>query len=245
METTNQTEEIEIYCLGSGSDGNCYALRKHNEVVLVECGLPYQVICNKLIEYGILPTTIKAVICTHAHKDHSLAVADLFRHGVKPYLDGRLAEKPEVVDKAKLHLTDWLTAYCFKVNHDIDAYGFAFLDKENKKSYLFINDTSVFDFPLKNIPFDAVFIECNFIQTQLDAIRRTAKQKFKYDRQERTHLSLLGTKQMLSQMNLSKTKMIVLMHLSMDCANETAMKTEIESVFKIRTLVAKRQGGMN
>lgn len=245
MEETNNNEKIEFYCLGSGSTGNCYAFRKHKEVVIVEAGIEYQNICKKLIEYGILPSEIKAVICTHAHKDHTLGVADLFRHGAKPYLDENLANNPEVKDKAKLKMTNWLTAYCFKVNHDIDAYGFAFLDTENKESYLFINDTAEFDFPLKSIAFDGIFIECNYIQTQLDAIRRQAKQKFKYDRQEKTHLSLLGTKNMLSQMNLSKTKLIVLMHLSMDCANETAMKTEIESVFKIRTLVAKRQGGMN
>ena len=154
-------------------------------------------------------------------------------------------EGGDVIDKAKIKLTDWLSVYCFKVNHDVEAYGFAFLDTENKMSYLFINDTAEFEFPLKGITFDNIFIECNYIQTQLDAIKRTQKNKFKYERQERTHLSLLGTKNMLSQMNLDQTKLIVLMHLSHDCANETLMKEEIQSVFGIRTLIAKSQGGIN
>lgn len=238
-------ERINILCLGSGSTGNCYVFQKHNEVVLVECGLEYPILCQKLMEHSILPSQIKAVICTHAHKDHILAIPDLFRHGVKLHLPQNKDKSGDVVDKAKIKINDWLTVYCFKVNHDVEAYGFAFLDTENKQSYLFINDTYEFEFPLKGVSFDAIFIECNYIQTQLDAIRRTAKSKFKYDRQEKTHLSLLGTKNMLSQMNLSKTKLIVLMHLSMDCANETAMKTEIQTVYKIRTLVAKRYGGMN
>lgn len=245
MEEKEKNEKIRIICLGSGSTGNCYAFVKHNEVVLVECGLDYQVICTKLIENGILPSQIKSVICTHAHKDHTLAVPDLFRKGIKLHLPTNIDQSGDVVDKAKIKITDWLVAYCFAVNHDVEAYGFAFLDTESKESYLFINDTYEFQFPLKNISFDSIFIECNFIQTQLDAIRREAKSKFKYDRQERTHLSLLGTKNMLSQMNLSKTKAIVLMHLSMDCANETAMKNEIQEVFKIRCLVAKRNGGIN
>lgn len=236
---------IELYCLGSGSSGNSFAFRKHNEVVLVEAGLDYAVTCKKLIDYGVLPLEVKNVICTHAHKDHTLGVADFFRHGAKVHLTTNLDQGGDVFDKNKIKLNDWLTAYCFAVNHDVDAYGFAFLDTESKESYLFINDTAEFDFPLKKIPFDVIFIECNYIQSQLDAIRRDAKQKFKYDRQERTHLSLLGTKNMLSQMNLSKTRVIVLMHLSMDCANETIMKSEIESVFGIRCLIAKRQGGMN
>lgn len=238
-------KDMEIYCLGSGSSGNCFVLRKHEEVVLVEAGIEYSVICKKLIDYGILPLEIKNAICTHAHKDHTLAVPDLFRKGAKLHLPKNIDEGGDVFDKSKIKINDWLSCYCFAVNHDIEAYGFAFLDTEAKESYLFINDTAEFDFPLKKIPFDVIFIECNYIQSQLDAIRRDAKQKFKYDRQERTHLSLLGTKNMLSQMNLSKTKKIVLMHLSMDCANETLMRTEIESAFGIRCLVAKRQGGMN
>ena len=238
-------EKIEILCLGSGSTGNCFVFRKHNEVVLVEAGLEYQTISRKLIEHGILPTEIKNVICTHAHKDHTLSVVDFLNRNVKLHLTKNIDESGDVYDKSKIKINDWLTCYCFAVNHDIEAYGFAFLDTETKESYLFINDTGEFEFPLSQIPFDTIFIECNYIQTQLDAIKRTAKNKFKYDRQERTHLSLLGTKNMLSQMNLTKTKAIVLMHLSLDCANETAMKNEIESVFGIRCLIAKRQGGIN
>ena len=70
-----ENEKINIYCLGSGSSGNCYAFVKNGEVVLVECGLEYQVICQKLIEHGILPSQIKSVICTHAHKDHKIGRA--------------------------------------------------------------------------------------------------------------------------------------------------------------------------
>lgn len=240
-------EKIDIYCLGSGSDGNCYAFKKRNEVVLVECGLDYQVILNKLLTYGILPLQIKAVICTHGHKDHTKALLDFAKRDVPYYICESVCQGGGVKDKAKIQLTSWLAAYCFKVEHDVEAYGFAFLDKETKESILFINDTFEFEFPreLRSIPFDSIFIECNYLQTQLNAIRRSANLKFKYDRQERTHLSLLGTKHMLDQMNLSKTKVIVLMHLSMDCANEAAMKTEISTVYKIRTLVAHRDGGIN
>ena len=130
-------ETINILCLGSGSTGNCYVFQKHNEVVLVECGLEYPILCQKLMEHSILPSQIKSVICTHAHKDHTLAVPDLFRHGVKLHLPQNIDRSGDVVDKAKIKITSWLTAYCFKVNHDVEAYGFAFLDTENKQSYLF------------------------------------------------------------------------------------------------------------
>lgn len=240
-----EQDKILILCLASGSDGNCYAFVKNDEVVLVECGIDYGTISKKLINYGILPTKITTVICTHRHKDHTLALADLGRRFVQMHYSKDIMEDGDVVDGAKIKLTDWLSVYCFKVNHDVEAYGFAFLDTENKQSILFINDTAEFEFPLKNVLFDIVMIECNYIQTQLDAIRRTAKSDFKYGRQERTHLSLLGTKNMLSQMNLKQTKVIILMHLSHDCANETAMKNEIHTVYKIRTLVAKREGGID
>ena len=236
-------EQIEILCFGSGSTGNCYVFRKHNQVVLVECGLHYDLICSLLIANQISPSTISCAICTHRHTDHCFAMSNLENLGIHVYNDFK---DGDVFDGAKIQLTSWLRVYCFKVNHDVEAYGFAFQDTENKQSILFINDTFEFDFPLKKIPFDIVMIECNFIKVQLDAIKRSdTKASFKYDRQEKSHLSLLGTKNMLSQMNLSKTKLIVLMHLSMDCANETLMKTEIETVFNIRTLIARRNGGIN
>lgn len=239
-------EQIEILCLGSGSTGNCYAFRKNDQVVLVECGLEYDTICSKLIQQGILPTEIVAAIVTHRHKDHSLALPQLRARGIPVYNDFIEGDQFHIGDKCKVQLCDWLKVYCFKVNHDVDAFGFALLDTENKQSYLFINDTAEFEFDLKKIPFDVVMIECNFIQFQLEAIKNSnPKASFKYARQERSHLSLLGTKNMLSQMNLKKTKTIVLMHLSMDCSNETVMKNEIESVFNIRTLIARKNGGLN
>lgn len=236
-------EQIEIHCLGSGSTGNCYVFRKHNEVVLVECGLHYDSICSFLIKNQISPSTIVAAICTHRHQDHCFAVSQLENRGIHVYNDYK---DGDVFDGAKIQITSWLRVYCFKVNHDVPAYGFAFQDTETKQQILFINDTYEFDFPLKKVKFDIVMIECNYIQVQMEAVKRSnPKQSFKYDRQMRAHLSLLGTKNMLSQMNLSKTKLIVLMHLSLDCANEAMMKTEIETVFKKRTLIARRNGGMN
>ena len=235
-------EQIEIICLASGSTGNCYAFRKHNEIVLVEVGVDYNIVCSMLINQEISPLEIKVGICTHRHKDHSLSISDLEKRGIHVYND---FQSGDIFDGAKIKLTEWLKVYCFKVNHDVDAYGFVFYDTENKQSILFINDTFEFLFPLKKIPFDIVMIECNFIQTQLDAMKRSnPKTSFKFARQEKCHLSLLGTKNMLSQMNLSKTKVIILMHLSLDCANETAMKTEIQTVFNIRTLIARKNGGL-
>ncbi len=239
-------EQIEILCLASGSTGNCYALRKHNQVVLIECGIEYDLICSKLITQGIAPSEIVACLITHRHKDHSLSVLELMKRGVKVYTDYIIGGGVE--DGAKLLITDWLKVLCFKVEHDVNAYGFALLDLETKDTILFINDTGEFSFPekLRGVPFDIIMIECNYIQTQLNAIRMAnSRQSFKYNRQEEYHLSLLGTKHMLNQVNLKKTKMIVLMHLSMDCANETQMKEEIQQVYNIRTLVAKRNGGLN
>lgn len=239
-------EQMEILCLGSGSTGNCYAFRKNGEVVLVECGLEYDCICSKLVAQGIAPSEIKACLITHRHKDHSLAVVDLLKRGIKVYTDYIIGGG--ITDGAKLQVTDWLKVYCFAVEHDVPAFGFALLDTETKMATLFVNDTGEFTIPekLKGVAFDTVMIECNFVQHQLDAIRSAnPRSSFKYNRQEQYHLSLLGTKHMLDQLNLSKTHAIILMHLSMDCSNETAMKVEIETVYKIRTLVAKRNGGLN
>ena len=65
---------------------------------------------------------------------------------------------------------------------------------------------------------------------------------YKYERQLKFHLSLAGTKKMLSMLDLSKTKEIYLMHLSKEAGDVELMKKVVESTFKIKTKVCLEKG---
>lgn len=61
---------MKIDILASGSGGNCISLRSGNNTLLVDVGIAKTKIEKKLLEVGIRPDSIKAILITHAHADH-------------------------------------------------------------------------------------------------------------------------------------------------------------------------------
>lgn len=255
-------EKIEFICLGSSSSGNSYAFRKGSDVVLVECGFDFKVLISKLMDHDICLSDVRALVVTHQHSDHNKSTQHFVQRGIPCFVTsgcvgGTLQSYDNVhilTDGAKLDIVPWLRAVAFKVEHDkdIDAFGFAFLDVETCESILFINDTRCFDFKYKNMRFDYIFIECNHIRKQLEAMMQAALDNhkpgevYKFKRQASCHLSLAGCKKFLSLMpHLSSTKGIFLMHLSKDCCNDRVVKEEINHEFGIPTFVCYRGGGIS
>lgn len=252
-----ENEQIEFYFLASGSSGNSYIFKKHNELVMVECGLEHTELVDKMFKQNIDASKVKSVIVTHSHNDHCLALDNYARYGKKIYCPSTCLSKltkqdsPNInimSDGKEFQITSWLKMKCFATCHDTESYGFIFLDTETKESVLFINDTKCFDFKYKNVKFDYVFIECNHIRKQLEVVMQTKLDKgenvYKYKRQAEYHLSLAGCKKFLMNMNLSKTKALFLMHLSKELANPTTIKAEIKETFGITTYVCLKEGGI-
>jgi len=254
-----QKEFVHI-CLASSSAGNSFIFsfaRESNPPyrLMVECGLDYKELIKKILNYGLTLNDINSVAITHEHKDHSLSAEYLASIGKPIYATEsvlnrlKIGKKEKLVNNQVYPLDDYLSIMPFKVNHDVESYGFWIYDQLSDLSILFINDTKVFKFDeLCCIPHNLVFIECNHIQGQLEAVMNRAMEEnkpelIKYKRQAAYHLSLLGTKTMLNQLNLEKCKGIFLIHLSKDLCNEEVVRTEIKKVYKIPTYVAKREGG--
>lgn len=237
---------MEFINLGSSSSGNCYVFKHKEECVLVECGFEYRKIIEKLHQNGIVVSQIKGIITTHIHNDHSKSIDDFAICGVSVYTPWR-------DEKTFYEITSWLSAYCFPVRHDPDirAYGFVFFNKETKETILFINDTKCFELPadVRSLKYDYIFIECNHIRKQLEAVLQKALDNqengncVKYKRQALCHMSLAATKKMMRMLNLSKVKAVFLMHLSKEVSNKVIMKEEIATVFKVKTFVCERHGG--
>ena len=61
---------IEICALASGSNGNCYYIGNNEEAVLVDAGLSYKQIINRMESKSLDPKKIRAVFITHEHGDH-------------------------------------------------------------------------------------------------------------------------------------------------------------------------------
>lgn len=244
----NKKEELTILCLGSGSSGNCYLLGKGDEYIMVECGLPYKTIVSKMADYNIGVENIKALVVSHCHKDHALALDDFECLGIPIFAPFR---EEKTIDLGKSYtLTSWAQVRTFKVEHDANCYGFVF-GMADGDTLLFVTDTRCIDSPYFKYKYNYIMIECNHIRKQLEAIMDKALldgnqgKVFKFKRQASFHLSLAGVKKILGGMNLENTKAIFLMHLSKECCNDDLIKKEVAAKFGKPTFVCYRQGGIN
>ena len=65
---------LEICALASGSNGNCYYIGNEQEAVLIDGGIYYKHLINRLKEANLDPVKIKAIYVTHEHTDHMMGV---------------------------------------------------------------------------------------------------------------------------------------------------------------------------
>lgn len=231
---------MELYCLGSGSSGNAYVIRQNNDCLLIECGFEFAKLVKKLHSRNIALTDIKAVVVTHEHSDHSKSLDNFEEYGIL-----------NISFKSPLKNTTFtkscFSLYSFPVCHDVVAYGYSITNTRTNEKILFINDTSCCELPgeVKNEKYDYIFIECNHVRKILKELieQATDEHRYKLERQLKYHLSLAGTKKMLSYLDLSKTKAIYLMHLSQEASDPSLMQKVVESTFKIKTYICKREGG--
>lgn len=227
---------MEFIVLGSGSSGNAYVIKDNNNFLLFECGFEFKKLVQKLHRNNIALNDIEAVCITHYHSDHSKSSLDIENYQIP------------VIHKEMpiFHKNPHFSISTFPVCHDIEAFGFVI--KTENESVLFINDTSCCNLPTEVLEekFDYVFIECNHTRRKLNELIENADEDMliKYDRQKKYHLSLAGTKKMLSQLNLEKCKEIYLMHLSQEASEPEVMQQVVESTFKIKTHICLRNGGI-
>ena len=231
---------MEFICLGSGSSGNSYLLKHNNRYVLVECGLRISKLKDKLTELNISINDIQGALITHTHQDHSICKEQLKKLNIKVF-------EPYKDELPKTFKIDWLVVYAFKTYHDVDSCGFVFINSITLETMLFINDTNYFELndEIKRLNYGRIAIECNHTYRKLVSLLNGAEngKKLKYKRQAVSHLSLINTKKMLKQLNLSETKAIYLMHLSQEASEPDVMKETIQKTFGIKTYICLKEGG--
>ena len=97
---------------------------------------------------------------------------------------------------------------------------------------LFITDFMSFQVDLSDFKVDEIFIECNYVENNLELARENNDSSFlktKYDRQLNTHCSLenLITLLQSNKINISNVNKINLIHISKDLGNKDLMKNTV------------------
>jgi phosphoribosyl 1,2-cyclic phosphodiesterase len=77
---------VRALILASGSSGNALVVEANGTRVLVDCGLSYRQLTERLRPFGLAPADLQAVLVTHEHSDHMSGLPVLLKRHRLPVL---------------------------------------------------------------------------------------------------------------------------------------------------------------
>lgn len=216
--------------LASGSKGNAYTL----DDILIDCGIQFDRILkrNKFEK-------VSTCICSHFHSDHTKAIDDVIKHGIKVYASLETFARLKLKSKANCYairaggvyeLGDWIV-YPYEAEHCEGALYFV-LEKGSEKT-LFSTDNAVIHEDHAGLT--EIYIEANYSEKLLDYnIEKGVIDPARVNA-IKAHMSVEGCCDWLSRQDLSKVRSITLLHLSENNAYEKEFINKVQILTGIPT----------
>ncbi|WP_162849132.1 MBL fold metallo-hydrolase [Haploplasma axanthum] len=81
-------DNVEVIILASGSKGNALSITNEGKHILIDVGISFLILSNKLNEQGINVDDIDTLLLTHEHHDHTKGLKTLLKknNNIKVYL---------------------------------------------------------------------------------------------------------------------------------------------------------------
>jgi phosphoribosyl 1,2-cyclic phosphodiesterase len=165
---------MDIKVLASGSSGNAYLVSDRHTTLLIECGISYRKIQQKL---NFRTAEIDACLVTHEHKDHSKASKDILKAGIDIYISQGTKEALELVGhriniikaKQQFKIGTWVILP-FDTQHDaVEPLGFLLYSNATKEKLLYVTDTAYIRYQFKGLTH--IMIECNYSTENISHLR--------------------------------------------------------------------------
>jgi len=229
---------IEIKPLASGSSGNCYFVRSGEHSILIELGISWKKIMQRV---GFKTSQIDFALVSHApHQDHCRSVMDALRVGVDVGMSIQGAEVLGVQDHHRVFILepevqkrigDW-TILPFPAVHDVPCLGFVI--GRGDERLLYITDSAYAEHRFPGLTH--IMIEANYIEEILSHNIQSGNLPHIVGRRiRRGHFSLENLISMLKANDLSRCRQIFLMHLSDSNSDERRMIREVQATTGIPT----------
>lgn len=226
---------MKFYSLGSGSSGNSTLIEHNGRYILVDVGITYKDLNEKLTSLNLSIDKIEAVVITHTHIDHLRSIKyfnDEIRYGIGGKSNFCLPAKNYLVPYNSYIIGD-LEFFVLPASHDTETLNFVI--KSSDETLVYVTDTGYIS--NKNLNYlanaDYYFFESNHDVRMLMNSNRPIflKQRILSDQ---GHLSNEVASEYLMNLIGDKTKQIMFIHLS-DVANtkEVCLET-FNSVAKKR-----------
>lgn len=233
---------VEIQSLASSSRGNAYYIVDGVAPLLLECGIPWKLIRQKL---NFQTSSLAGCLVSHAHNDHAGHVKDAMKAGINCYMSRETAEAKHVEGHSvkiieplkEFSIGSW-AVLPFPTQHDCEgSLGFLLANQSGDK-LLFATDTYYIKYTFAGLTH--IMCECNHSteilrnNVESDVISREQK-----NRLMQSHFSLENMKKFLQANDLSKVQEIHLLHLSDHNSDAGYFKREIEKLTGKLVLVAE------
>ena len=245
---------MQLSVFGSSSAGNCYIIHSPDEALVIEAGVRVDSAMLQVIGYD--PRRVAALIVSHHHADHSAHARQWMELGVP------IRALPDVVSRRALYspLTTpfsfgrWFRAGRFRVlpfplvHYDPDGTpcptaGFL-IDHPDTGRVLFATDTAALareemtDDGLRLEPYAFAGVATWLIEANYDdyILHLSDLPKAQKDRIRQSHLSVNNTVATLRAADLSRTRLIVLLHLS----DRNSVNNEQKIIRRVRLATGKR-----
>lgn len=234
---------MKFCILASGSRGNCTYIEHNNHKYLIDIGMNFTYVSNKLEEIGVVPNEIEGIFITHIHEDHIQGLKRFIKV-VNPviYLTKKIYDNIGIeIDNYQFieedaNIND-LFVETIKLSHDTPECK-GYILNGNNKSLVYITDTgyinSKYFARLRNKT--AYILESNH---DIDMIMKSARPHFLKMRiiGDEGHISNKDCLYYLSKFIGEATKHVVLAHISQDnndhalALNNIKDNIEIENIF--------------
>ena len=235
---------MEIIVVGSGSSGNTTYIKGDSATILIDAGISFRQVKQRLESKGVKDFNFDALLITHEHGDHTKYIKSIADNtNVKYYISEKsfYSITPKVFNEIKnidhefvkafgsITINDMVIEF-IPLSHDAREC-FGMVIKEKGKRVVYIADTGYLDSEYRDIlnGADCYLFEANHDPLMEMSSNRTQDLKNRV-LGDRGHLSNEDSAVNLSYLITDKTKNIVFLHRSKDCNKLDCLK---ETVFKV------------
>ncbi len=203
----------------SSSAGNLYTVKDSETAVMIECGITYKRIQQKLgFDFG----GICGCLLSHEHKDHAKAALQLLKAGIPVYCSQGTADAlgmddVQIIEAGVQFSVGTLEIVPFTTFHDArEPLGFLIYSRADGERLAFATDTVALGYRFPKVT--TMAIESNFDK---DILARCEKMPEKVQhRIANSHMEIERLCDYLKSLDLQYCREIYLLHLSDSCSHE-------------------------
>lgn len=241
---------MELQVIGTGSSGNCYALRAggaHGQALLLDAGLPVMKIVKAVKGWR----SVIGCLITHEHLDHAKSAEEIAKYGIRTYAtQGTIDKTPRIGRLTQLNRAESLrsitlgdfTVMAFDTEHDAaEPVGWLIRYEPTGETALYATDTYYLRHTFPGVNY--WIVECNYtesiLQEHLEAGDLAEELR---GRLIKSHMSLRRLCDALEANDLTEARAIVLVHLSDERSDEKTMVETVKAVAGIDDVWAAETG---